>query len=397
VLSIDNYRKGGDSFAVKRRVLHLIYSLYRGGAERVIETQILGADRTRFELFVCALTSGGDLIDRMAGAGARVFLIRKLRRGDITAITKLANLIQVEKIDLLHLHNSPGAFWGTLAQIMSGTGVPIVRTEHNPYVREAIPRVYAVFYHRFIKRACTIICVSEHVRRSYVESFPDQAGKYVTILNGIRVQDFEELPPRAECRSAFKLAPGVKLIGAVGRMSPVKNHRLLIEALFKLRAMGTDVHLAIIGEGELREHLAAYAADLGVSEYVSLVRETRTISEFYGALDVFCLSSDSEGIPLTILEAMAAGVPVVSTNVGGISEIVTDAVNGHLVPKGSSELLAKRIGDVLADPAGSAELARRGRELVRTSFTAQRMIRETEHVYEEVLRQCKDGNSAPRR
>jgi glycosyltransferase involved in cell wall biosynthesis len=249
----------------------------------------------------------------------------------------------------------------------------------------ALPRIYRLFYRRFIKRAARIICVSQEVRRSYVESFPAHAGKYVTILNGIRAQDFEKIPPRAECRADFKLTPEVKLIGTVGRMAPVKNHRLLIEALFKLRAKGTDAHLAIIGEGELRENLTAYAADLGVSEYVSLVKETKNISEFYGALDLFCLSSDSEGIPLTMLEAMAAGVPVVSTNVGGIPEVVQDGVNGRLVPKGSAELLAQRIGDLLGDPAKSAELAERGRETVRSKFTAERMIRETEQIYADVL------------
>lgn len=384
------------SIPVRRRVLHVIYSLYRGGAERLIETQVLGCDRTRYELLVCALTSGGDIIDRMAAAGARVFLIGKRSRGDITPITKIANLIQAEKIDLLHLHNSPGAFWGTLAQIMSGTHVPIVRTEHNPYLPHALPGVYRALYRHFIKRAKRIICVSEMVRRSYVESFPTYADRYVTILNGVRVEDFEDLPPRPECCADFKLAPEVRLIGTVGRMTAVKNQRLLIEALYLLRAKGTEAHLAIIGEGELREELAVYAGDLGVSEYVSLVKETRNISEFYGALDVFCLSSDSEGIPLTLLEAMAAGVPVVSTEVGGIPEVIEDGVNGYLVPPGSPESLAKRVDEILLNPAGGAELAAKARETVRTKFAAERMVRQTEHVYEEVMNTWKRDDSAKR-
>jgi len=351
----------------------------------MIETQAIGCDRTRYEMLVCSLTSGGDIIDRMTAAGARVFLIGKRMRGDITPITKIANLIQAEKVDLLHLHNSPGAFWGTLAQIVSGTRVPIVRTEHNPYLPHLMPGIYRALYSRFIRRAKRIICVSEMVRRSYVESFPSRAGRYVTVLNGVRVEDFENLPPRPECCADFKLAPEIRLIGTVGRMTAVKNQRLLIEALYLLRSKGTEAHLAIIGEGELREKLGAYAGDLGVSEYVSLVKETRNIAEFYGALDVFCLSSDSEGIPLTLLEAMAAGVPVVSTEVGGIPEVIEDGVNGCLVPPGAPESLAKRVDEILGDPARGAELAAKARETVRTRFTAERMIRETEKIYEEVL------------
>jgi glycosyltransferase involved in cell wall biosynthesis len=370
---------------MRRKVLQVIYSLYRGGAERVIETQLLGSDRRRFEYIVCAITSGGDLIDRMANAGARVLLLGKRRRGDITAATKLASLIRVEKIDLLHLHNSPGMFWGTLGQILSGTKAPIVRTEHNPYLPEAMPTLYRFLYPHLTRRARKVICVSERVRRSFAAAFPQVADKYVEVPNGVRVADFEKLPPRHECRSQFHLAPGTKLIGTVGRMTAVKNHKLLIEALFHVRQKIPEVNLAIIGEGELRETLAAYAADLGVSESVSLVRETKNIGYFYGALDVFCLSSNSEGMPLTLLEALAAGVPVVSTDVGGIPEIIDSGKNGYLVPKGSAEALAERIVELLLDPARAMSFALNGRETVRASFPAEKTVKATEQVYEEAL------------
>ncbi len=372
---------------MRQRVLQVIYSLYRGGAERVIETQLLGCDRRRYEHLVCAITSGGDLIDKMANAGARVFLLGKRRSGDITAVTKLANLIRLEKINLLHLHNSPGMFWGTLGQIMSGGRIPIVRTEHNPYNPKALPRVYRFLYPRFTKRTSKVICVSERVRQSLVDSFPEFAEKHIEIPNGVRIEDFEKLPPRHECRAQFHLAPGTKLIGTVGRLSAVKNHKLLIEALFRVRQTVPDVNLAIIGEGELRDSLGAYAGDLGVSEYVSLVKETKTIDHFYGALDVFCLSSDSEGMPLTLLEALAAGVPVVSTDVGGIPEVIESGKNGYLVPKGSAESLAMRIAELLLDPAKATAFALNGRETVRTRFPADKMVKATEQVYEEALAQ----------
>jgi glycosyltransferase involved in cell wall biosynthesis len=370
---------------MRHRVLHVIYSLYRGGAERLIEAQLLGSDRRRFEYLVCSLTGGGDLIDRMSNAGARVFLLGKRRRGDITAVTKLANLIRREHIDLLHVHNSAGMFWGTLAQIASGTGVPIVRTEHLPYFPDELPALYRWLYPRFTRRSSKVICVSECVLRSFKEQFPALSGTFIEIANGIRLQDYEKLPPRAVCRAQFKLLTGVKLIGTVGRMVPQKNHKLLIEALARIRQTVPEVHLAIIGEGEMRNVLAAYAADLGVSEYVSLVKETQKMDYFYGAIDIFCLSSDFEGMPLTLLEALASGVPVVSTEVGGIPEVIESGKTGYLVPKGSAEFLAKRILELLQDSSKAAELASNGRAMVHERFSAEKMIKATEAVYDEVL------------
>ncbi|MFA4948899.1 MAG: glycosyltransferase [Candidatus Krumholzibacteriia bacterium] len=370
---------------MRHKVLHVIYSLYRGGAERIIEAQLLGGDRRHFEYLVCSITGGGDLIDRMSNTGSRVFLLGKRRRGDFTAVTKLANLIRREHIDLLHLHNSAGMFWGTLAQAASGTGVPIVRTEHLPYIPEALPPLYRWLYPRFTKRARKVICVSDRVRQSFAERFPELAGKFIEIPNGIRLQDYEKLPPRAECRAQFKLLAGAKLIGTVGRMVPQKNHKLLIEALSRVRQTVPEVHLAIIGEGEMRDSLASYAADLGVSEYVSLVKETQKMDYFYGAIDIFSLSSDFEGMPLTLLEALASGVPVVSTEVGGIPEVIESGKTGYLVPKGSAEYLAKRIVELLQDPSKVAEFALAGRKMVHERFSAEKMIRTTEAVYDEVL------------
>ncbi len=370
---------------MRQRILHVIYSLYRGGAERVIETQVLGADRRTFEHLVCSLTVGGDMIDRISNAGARVFLLKKRHRGDLTAVTKLAGLIRREQIDLLHLHNASGVFWGTLGQIASGTHVPIVQTLHNPYEPSALPWLYRVSYPRFTRRAARVVCVSDRVRQSVAAHVPSAAAKLVEVPNGIRLQDYDKPHACEACRAQFKLSPGAKLIGTVGRLVPVKNHTLLIEAFAGVRQKVSEACLAIAGDGDLRDALAAYAADLGVSECFSLVHETQKIDYFYGALDVFCLSSDSEGMPLTLLEALAYGVPVVSTDVGGIGEVIEDGRTGYLVPKGSAAGLAERIVELLTNPAKAAEIAANGRAMVHERFPTEKMVKAVEAVYEEAL------------
>ena len=368
-----------------RRILHIIYSLYRGGAERLIETQALLGDRERFEYIVCSLTGGGDLVPHIESAGARVVLMGKRRRGDLTIIPGIARIMEREKIDLLHLHNESGAFWGTLAAICSRRRVPIVRTEHRPWIPRELPLIYRSLHRSLAGRSSRIICVSGYVRSSHEKHEPELAGRFETIPNGVRIDAFDDLPGKREARAMFKLPPDTPIVGTIGRLVPVKNQRLLIEAFSIIHSERPDAHLAILGEGPLAGALAAQAADLNLSNEISFVRSTPSAEAFLRSLDVFALSSDSEGMPLTLLEAMAAGVPVAATGVGGIPEVIENGDDGYLVPPASPKLLARVISSLLSHPGDALEMGSRGREKVERCFSAERAVRDTERIYREIL------------
>ncbi len=370
---------------MRKRILHIIYSLHRGGAERLIETQVLLGDRQRFEYLVCSITGGGDLVEVIEGAGARVFLLRKRRRGDLTALSGIARLIDREKVDLLHLHNAPGAFWGTLASLCARRRAPIVRTEHRPWLPRELPGLYRSFHRTLAGRAARIVCVSDYVRASHAASFPGLAGRMITIPNGVRLDAFRDLPDPREARSRFKLPPDTPIVGTIGRLVPVKNHRLLIDAFARVHAERSDAHLAILGDGPLGGQLATHAADLRLSNDISFVKSSPSAEIFLRCLDVFALSSVSEGMPLTLLEAMAAGVPVAATGVGGISEVIENGTDGYLVPPSSPDLLARVISSLLTHPDEASEMGRRGRAKVERYYGAERTVRETERIYSELL------------
>ena len=370
---------------MRHRILHIIYSLYRGGAERLIETQALKGDQERFDYLACSITGGGDLAQEIEAAGARVFLMGKRRRGDLAVIPRIARLIEREKIDLLHLHNAPGTFWGTLSALCSRRKVPIVRTEHRPWQPHALPLIYRSFHRALAEKAARIICVSDHVRSSHVERFPGLAGRYVTVLNGVRIDAFGGLPDVRGARAMFKLPPDTPIVGTIGRLVPVKNQRLLIDAFASVHAERPDAHLAILGDGPLGESLATHSADLRLSNDISFVRSSPSAEVFLRCLDVFALSSDSEGMPLTLLEAMAAGVPAAVTGVGGIPEVIENGTDGYLVPPSSSELLARVISSLLSHPGEAREMGQRAREKVERFFSAERTVRETERIYSELL------------
>ncbi len=341
--------------------------------------------RAEFEYLVCALTGGGDLVERMEAAGAIVYLLEKKRRGSISTLARIIDLIRRERIDILHLHNSPGALWGTIASQLGRTGTPIVRTEHRPFLPDNLPVVYRMLYPFLTKRARKIICVCNAVRESFADRFPDLAERYVTVYNGIQLEPFEHLPPKNYCRKLFKLPADVYLVGTVGRLVPVKNHLGLISAFHEIKQRVPDVHLAIAGEGELKDIIMTHAGDLRLTDSISIVPTTPDVAQFYGALDLFILPSHSEGLPLTVLEALATGLPVIASAVGGIPEIITDGANGCLVPRDSTPALVDKTVDLLLDRTKASCMGAAGRETVERRFTAARMVTAIESIYDEVL------------
>jgi glycosyltransferase involved in cell wall biosynthesis len=383
---------------MKRTVMHIIYSLHRGGAERLIETYIHTGGGEKYEPAVCSLTGGGDLAEAMERAGAHVIRLGKRFRGDLSIVMKLANVIRGEKTDLIHLHNAPAVFWGTAAAVLHGINSPIVITEHRPYLPSALPWIYEVLYPCLLKRASTIICVSDNARESYSRRYPHLADRYVTIYNGIRTGTFETIPAKAECRTFFGLPPEAALVGSVGRLVPIKNHIGLLEAFRLVRAEVPNAHLAIAGEGALRERIVSKSRELGIADAFSIIEPTSSIEMFYGALDVFALSSISEGLPLTLLESFAAGVPVVATGVGGVPEVIDHGENGYLVPgtdgrpdggspppAGIVQELAERIAGLLSDPGAASRLGENGRMKVHRLFTAERMVEKMHVIYDNAL------------
>ncbi len=368
---------------MRKQVLHVIYSLFRGGAEKHIET-IATAPSTKYRHLVCSLTSGDELVDSMRSAGIPVFLLGKKFRGDPGVMLPLVRLIRDQRVDIIHLHNTSGTFWGTLAAILARTSIPIVRTEHSPYIPARSPLLYRSLHSYLTGRSEKIICVSDHVKKSLIANLPRWKDKYVTIHNGINIDKFKTSLSRKECRSRFKLPADAGIVGTIGRLIALKNHARLIQSLPAVRKEVKDVHLVILGEGELKSKLRQLSVDFGVSDSVSFLPSTDDIDEFLRSLDVYILPSLSEGLPLTLLEALAAGIPAVASSVGGIPEIIKDGYDGYLISPVKEDEIAGRITDLLRHGNTAADFARRGEETVRDRFSAEQMISRTEELYDKL-------------
>ncbi|MBN2071058.1 MAG: glycosyltransferase, partial [Candidatus Krumholzibacteriota bacterium] len=316
----------------KYRIAHIVYSLYHGGAEHIISTLLRCGDDRTFEHFVFVLSSGGDLVEEIEKHGGRVFLLGKKKGIDRSLPRALSSLIRETGPDILHLHNSSAGIWEAISSLLIRNRIPVIRTEHRPWLPADLPFFHRVSYRFFARRARTIITVSEHAHRSFEACFPTLADRIVTIRNGICLSPYKDPLPPEKGRKWFGLPTGSPLIGTVGRLVPVKNHMLLIEAFSTVKKEFPEAHLAILGQGPLETSLRSLASSLGVGSSLSILPATPKVSTFFSALDLFVLSSDSEGLPLTLLEAMASALPVVATSVGGIPEVISDGEDGYLVP-----------------------------------------------------------------
>jgi glycosyltransferase involved in cell wall biosynthesis len=369
---------------MKPEVFHLIYSLYRGGAERLIESIVSGGSGD-FSHTVCSITGGGDLIESLRSSGAAVIALGRSGRADIGRLSSIAGAVRAVAPAVVHMHNPPAAVWGTLSSIAGGWDIPVVRTEHRPYVPRGLPYPYRLLYGAVNRRTTAIVCVSDTVRRSLESAFPRAAPIMRTIHNGVDTSAFAASRSRERCREIFGLPPRATVVGTVGRLVPVKNQSLLMKAFGRISGRFPGARLAILGEGALRKDLASLAARERLGDLVSFHDPVREVSDFYGALDVFALSSDSEGLPLSVLEAMASGLPVAATSVGGIPEAVADGESGLLVPPGDPVPLAAALESLLENPELSGSMGERGRIVAMERFDAGDCVSAYEECYSAAI------------
>ena len=367
------------------RVLHVIEAMHRGGAESLVIEHVRRA-APGVESFVCALNRGGPALEEARSHGAEVEVLRHAGRPAAierpTGLIRLARRLRQRRIDVVNGHNPSGALYGTLAAALAGVAV-VVRTEHSIHY----PGRHSAFYpplERWItQRAAAVVCVCEAVRSSHARRFPGLADRFVTIANGIGAAP--AVCPRAETRSALGIAETDPLVLTVGSLTAQKSQHDLIDALQEVRRVLPATRLAIAGEGPRRGALEQRIRERGLDRAVLLLGPRADVADLMAAADLFVLPSEREGLSITLLEAMRAGLPVVATAIGGNGEAVEPGVTGTLVPPHDVAASAAAIVALLGDPGRSAAMGRAARARWGARFTADRMVAETEALYRRAL------------
>ncbi len=370
----------------KIRVLHLIYCLEAGGAERVVVNYAKLFDKKNFDVLVCALTWGGQYEKDLKSNEIKYYILNKREGFDPSIIIKLNRLIRSEKIDIVHFHDFSSGVWGTIPSILSNVKV-IVRTEHTISKRSfdrkfdmrlLLKSFMNLFHHK-------IIAVSEEVKRSHLGSSNFFSGKYTTIYNGIDLRLFDTKFDKSKYLEEFNLQDKTILIGIVARLSPMKAHEIFLQAMKRIIQKRNDVRAIVVGDGPRKLELIDLCDELGLKKNVVFAGFREDIPELMNLVDIATLSSDWEGLPMTILEAMACGKPVVVTDVGGNREAVVDGETGFIVPPRDENALAERMLQLVEDPGLRLEMGGKGKERFIEKFTAEKMVRKTEELYEELI------------
>jgi glycosyltransferase involved in cell wall biosynthesis len=362
------------------RILHLISSGGFYGAESVLLGLAESLNRLGCQnvigVFQNTHRPNTDFLQAVKQRGIETEEILCNRRLDTAAVRTIRRIVRDRKIDVVNAHGYKADIYAWAAGRSLTT--PLVATVHSWESRNTRLSLYATLDHFLLRRFDAAVAVSAPIaaaiRRSGMSS-----DRVRTITNGVNLQPF---------RNARSGLPGVggtnqtKVIGFVGRLVPLKGIDYLLYAFQKVLTHDPDVRLVIVGQGPLRTQFEKLAQDLHVAQCVDFLGERRDMPAIYASLDVFVLPSLTEGMPMTVLESLAAATAVVATPVGSIPEVIRHEETGLLVQPKDVDGLANSLLRLLRDPDLRGRLATNGAAVVENLFSAENMARKYKVLYE---------------
>lgn len=353
------------------RICHVSMTLLTGGLERLLVEFGRHHDSSRFDLRFVTLADLGPPAEELRRMGFSVESVNLPARGKLPALRSLRSLLQRERVDIVHTHNTYAHFYGTMAASWAGVR-SIINSQHG---RGCGPRIKDKLLFRLANlKTSRVVGVSEDAAALCRGEDPWAASKTKVIWNGIDTSRF-----------VFRGPAKAPVAISVARLSPEKDFPTLLQATALVVRQVPDFQLMMIGNGAERSRLEALTKSLGIEPNVQFLGERSDVPELLAQAGFFVSSSKSEGISLTILEAMAVGLPVVTTRVGGNPEIILEGQTGYLVPDQNPDALAAAMLQMLAQRDQWPAMGELGRQRVEQQFEIRTMIRQYEELYTEVM------------
>ncbi len=370
-------------------ILHLVLSMGVGGAERVISHLVTGQPQGQVRQTVCCLDRIGSLGSSLQDRGYKMDIVPRRSGVDWRLVFRLRNYCRKQRVDIIHTHGESPWFYGALAaNIIPWQRIPCITTIHGYGGGDrAELKNYRLW--RWLARLSGKVVFVSRIFEKELLAAGLAADKTTTIYNGVahqcgheKLQDFDK---RASLQE-LALNEDDYLIGIVARLSPIKNHTLLLRAVARLcETNPREIRLIVVGDGPERATLERLSTELSLDRTIVFCGERQDVAKYYALFDIFVLPSFSEGISMTILEAMAAGVPVVASDVGGNMEIIRHGKNGMLFPSDNLDALVQAISTLIQNKSVAAKLAAEGQRTVRATFSMDTMLTAYRELYHELV------------
>jgi glycosyltransferase involved in cell wall biosynthesis len=357
-----------------------------GGAERLALDIATRLAPSRFRSTLCASrlvdetrTDVAQALERMSATGVTFLQLGRRRRGEILPWRHLATYIRRERVEIIHAHMFGSNLWGTAIGRLAR--VPVIVAHEHTWSFEGQPLRRILDRELIARGSNAFIAVSRADRRKMIEIERIPSERIRFIPNGI---DPRTPIPDRDLRAELGVGSG-PFVGAVGALRAQKTYGVLIRAAALLREDHPDLRVLIAGDGPEKARLEALIGELGLGGIVLLLGRRPDVPDLLATLDVAVCASAFEGSPLSVMEYMEAGLPIVATRVGGVPDLIEDGVHGLLVEPGNPTGLAAAIDDLLSDRARAAALGAQARERRRREFALDVMVHNVEALYEELL------------
>ncbi len=361
----------------KKTILHIVISFETGGLERFV-LDLIRLSANHFNHRVVCLERPGELVP---SGGLNNITCLNMKPGlQLKCVVDLCSFAKKNQIDLIHTHNEKALFYGAISGLLSG--IPVVHTKHGKNQITFKSRLRNHLLSHFCDR---IVTVSRDAALQCIREEKISADKVMTIWNGVDTNTFSSGRETSSLKAALGINAGIPVIGIVARLDTVKDHPTLFAACRILKESGADFRLLVVGDGPLKDSLIKLTESLGLQRNITFTGGRRDVPDLMNVMDIFVLSSISEGISLTLIEAMACELPIVTTDAGGNPEVVLDGVTGFLVPPTNPSALAEKLLLLMNDSEARTRMGAAGRMRAVGNFSIEKSVQEYEKCYRQNL------------
>lgn len=369
-------------------ILHVASGGIFAGAEKQMLEILIGLKKNTNHHISVILFHDSLLADKLRDSGIKVFIIAMGFANISFSPRRIRQVIRNNNIDIIHGHGYKANI-AVYLSMMFRNRIVCFRTEHGlpePFRGWKLLkyRLYHAFDMHIARKQCRrTIAVSKDVYDYLSQSIPQ--SKLVYIPNCIGIPAPADSTKAGILRSEFSLRPEHKILGIIGRLFPVKNHRLFIDLIAAMKRKNTGIRGLVVGDGPLEGELKKYAADKGVSNEIIFCGFRDDMENIYRVVDIVVFTSLHEGLPMTLLESLAAGVPVIAPAVGGLTEVLSKCGRECLVENHDAELLAEKCFDILNNDLLYEDIALKGKRLIENEYSIDTYIEKLSNLYNEAL------------